>query len=511
MFYNSPNPPFNVGMPMRRPDRFCSRLWSCPALLWLAGLISCACAVAAPSVELGQRRELFVDRWLVDSARGVQFVLHEPRDEGVVVPFDAPWEGPFSAYCTILRDGQQFRAYYRGKPSALRDGVGEVTCVAESRDGIHWTKPKLGLIEVEGSRENNVVLASPECSHNLSPMLDENPAATPEQRYKAIGGSIKSGLIAFASPDGLRWKKIRDQPVLTKSHFSFPSGFDSQNLAFWSTTEKRYLMFFRVFENKIRRICRAESVDFINWTKLQLMNYRGADGQPTVIEHLYTSQTHPYFRAPHIYVALAARFMPGRQVINEEEAKAIQVHPGYFKDTSDAIFMTSRGGDIYDRTFLTAFVRPGIGAQNWVSRTTYPALNVVQTSPTEMSLYVNQDYAQPTAHLRRYSLRLDGFASVRAPYEGGELVTKPLTFDGRRLSLNFSTSAAGAVRVELQNVEGQPLPGFGLEQCGEMIGNEIQRAVRWNGNQEISGVAGKTVRLRFVMKDADLYAFHFGP
>ena len=119
---------------------------------------------------------------------------------------------------------------------------------------------------------------------------------------------------------------------------------------------------------------------------------------------------------------------PNVQVLTEEKAKELHVYPGYFKDCSDAYLMTSRGGNAYNRTFMEAFIRPGIGLDNWVSRSNYPALNVVQTSPEEMSIYVNQDYAQPTAHLHRYSLRLDGFTSISAPYTGGEVITKLFYF-----------------------------------------------------------------------------------
>jgi len=285
--------------------------------------------------------------------------------------------------------------------------------------------------------------------------------------------------------------------------------FDSQNLAFWSTSEKKYIAYFRVFQGGIRRICRATSDDFLHWSGVQLMEYRDAVGGPAPIEHLYTNQTHPYFRAPQIYVAIAARFMKGRQVLSEAEARATHVDPKYFKDTSDAIFMTTRGGGHYDRVFLSSFIRPGIGAQNWVSRTNYPALNVVQTSPTEMSVYVNQDYAQPTAHLRRYSLRLDGFSSLRADYAGGEAVSKPLTFQGNRLLLNFSTSAAGGIRVELQDATGRPIPGFTLADSIEAIGNEIERAVRWKSGHDVGTLAGKAIKMRLVMKDADVFALRF--
>jgi hypothetical protein len=237
------------------------------------------------------------------------------------------------------------------------------------------------------------------------------------------------------------------------------------------------------------------------------MEYRRGDGEAPV-EQLYTSQTHPYFRAPHIYVATAARFMQGRRVITKEQAEAIGVNPAYFNDVSDAVLMSCRGGGVYDRTFMEAFVAPGVGAENWTSRTNYPALNVVQTGPSEMSLYVNQNYGQPTSHLRRYSLRLDGFASVHADYDGGEMVTKPLTFQGSRLMLNFATSAAGGVKVEVQRPDGTPIPGFALADCGELIGNEIERAVTFAGG-DLGGLAGRPVRLRFVMKDSDLYALRF--
>jgi hypothetical protein len=238
------------------------------------------------------------------------------------------------------------------------------------------------------------------------------------------------------------------------------------------------------------------------------MSYSDTGG-PVPRYHLYTNQTHPYFRAPHIYIATAARYLPGRKVLSEKQAEAIGVHPRYFGDTSDGVLMTSRGGLQYDCTFTEGFLRPGIGHENWVSRTNYPALNVVQTGPAEMSLYVNQNYGQPTAHLRRYSLRLDGFASVRAPEQGGELVTKPFTFTGKKLLINFATSAAGSVRVEIQEADGKPISGFALEDSVETIGNEIERAVEWKNGDEVSSLAGRRIRLRFVMQDADLYALRF--
>ncbi len=464
---------------------------------------------AAP-IDIGSRRELLVDHFLIDQLDDVRLVPNRPRDEGPVVRFDNSWEGRFCGYCTVIQDGERFLAFYRGNPEAGADGdKDEVYCLAESTDGIQWAKPQLDLFPMPGHEKTNIILANAApVTHNFCPMLDGRPGVPDQQRFKALGGTMTSGLVAWASPDGLHWKKLREEAVLAKAMVPYPYMFDSQNLAFWSATEQKYLCYFRVFEDGIRRICRTTSDDFLNWDEPVLMEY-DHNGTPAPIEHLYTNQTHPYFRAPHIYVATAARFMPDRQVLTDEQAKAINVNPKYFKDTSDAVLMTSRGGSVYQRTFLSGFIRPGIGATNWVSRTNYPALNIVQTGPTEMSLYVNQDYAQPTAHLRRYSMRLDGLASARAEYAGGELLTKPITFAGKHLSINFATSAPGSVRVEIQTPDGKPTPGFALEDCREQIGNEIDRIVSWKGGNDVSSLADKPVRLRFVMKDADLYAFQF--
>ncbi|MDP4792998.1 MAG: hypothetical protein NWR99_14065 [Verrucomicrobiales bacterium] len=486
-----------------------------PAILLLLALTS---SLAADPINIGGRRELFADQFLIEKLSGTRLQVHAPRDEGVTFSFDKPWEGLFSGYATIvtLEDGK-LRAYYRGKAVANRDGSEEeVTCCAESTDGRTWTKPDLGIYEVMGTRDNNVVLMKANtAAHNFSPFLDARAGVPEGERFKALGGTMESGgLTAWKSADGYRWEKIVDYPVITKEMVPYKYMFDSQNVPFWSEVEGKYVCYYRVFEEGIRRIVRSESIDFLKWSPPVLLGYRHPEREAP-IEHLYTNQTSPYFRAPHLYVAIAARFMPGRQVLDDEQAKSIGVNPGYFKDTSDAIFMTTRpveGGEhvgSYDRTFLEGFIRGGIGAQNWVSRTNYPSLNIVPTGPNEMSVYVNQDYAQPTAHMRRYSMRVDGFASLHCGYAGGHAVTRPVRFAGRELSLNFSTSAAGGVKVGFEDPEGKAIPGFSVEDCVMQIGNEIDRRVTWKSGSDVSALAGKPVRLRFSMKDADLFSFQF--
>jgi hypothetical protein len=236
----------------------------------------------------------------------------------------------------------------------------------------------------------------------------------------------------------------------------------------------------------------------------------------TPLEHLYTNHTHPYFRAPHIYVATPMRFIPGRRFLTDEEFAEQKVGKGFLaisgathnipNELSDTVLMTSRGGARYDRTFMQSFIRPGLDKGNWVSRNGVPATGIVQTGPTEMSIYVGQNYVQPTAHLARYTMRLDGFASVHADYEEGEMLTKPIVVEGDHLVLNCATSAAGGIRVEVQTVDGEPIPGYTLEECPVLVGDSIERRVKWVTVPDVSGLRGQAVRLRFVMKDADLFA-----
>ena len=486
-----------------------------PLLLIACCLMAAQTFAAGAPLDIGSRRELFVDRHLIERLDNTRLKLHEPRDEGEVLRYDRPWEGPFCGYATVIRDGDAFRLYYRGKMSG-RDGDGEVTCCAESKDGLHWNKPKLGLHEAAGSKENNIVLTAPGVTHNFSPFLDTRPGVPKTERFKALGGLLDNknpagGLRAYASEDGIHWKPFHDNPVITRG------AFDSQNVAFWSVTEQCYVCFFRVFSTGVttatqwkitglRTVSRATSKDFVHWSEPERMSF-----EPAQEVHIYISQTHPYFRAPHLYIATAARFMEHRQAITDAEAKQIKVSPNYYKDVSDSVLLTSRDGRTFQQTFREALIRPGLRPNEWVSRTGYPALNVVQTGPAGMSLYVNQDYAQPSAHLRRYSMRLDGFASVNAPYEGGEFITQPLRFEGRQLLLNFATSAAGGIRVEIQDADGKPLPGYTAADCVEVLGNSIERAVAWKKGPDVSQLAGQPVRLRFVMKDADLFALRFAP
>lgn len=427
-------------------------------------------------IDLGTRLELFVDDALIERLRGARRELQQP----VLMPKE-PGRSRV-CYSTVLLEEGRYRRYQREVRRGYRaerfDGhPGELTACLESDDGIRWRRPELGLVEVNGSRRNNIVLAGTDmCSHNFTPFPDANPAVSRGARYKALGGvHAGGGLYAWQSADGLKWRKIQAGPVIASKGFAF----DSQNVSFWSVEEGQYVCYFRTWTTShgwLRTISRTTSSDFVHWTRPVAMdpNLPG--------EHLYTSGTHPYFRAPHQYIALPTRFVPDRG------------------ESTDILFMSCRAGARrYDRSFTHAFIRPGLDPSRWGNRANYAAWQVVPTSPEEMSIYVND---------RRYTLRTDGFVSVAATGRG-EVLTKPLTFGGAELVLNFATSAAGLVRVEVRGRSGKPLPGFGLRDCDAMVGDHTGRAVTWRGSTDLSALAGRPVRLRFVLDDADLYSMQF--
>ncbi len=165
---------------------------------------------------------------------------------------------------------------------------------------------------------------------------------------------------------------------------------------------------------------------------------------------------------------------------------------------------------------MEAFVRPGLDERNWIDRNNSPVTGIAETSSDEISFYILRNYRSPSIHLERMVLRTDGFVSIQASYRGGELITKPLVFAGENLILNYATSAAGSIRLEIQDAQGKPLPGFALEESPLIWGDEIEHKVRWErshskatSDKPLGRIAGKPVRLRFVMKDADLYSLRF--
>ena len=163
----------------------------------------------------------------------------------------------------------------------------------------------------------------------------------------------------------------------------------------------------------------------------------------------------------------------------------------------------------FTQPYADAFMRPGLDQNNWHERSIFIAPHVVSTAPGELSLYSVQNYRTPHVHIRRFTLREDGFVSVRADARTGILTTKPFTFTGNQLEINYSTSIAGSIRIALLDEAGDPLPKFALDDCPHIFGDEIARIVRWENANAIDIASHQPIRLQFELIEADLFSFRF--
>ena len=480
------------------------------------------------TISIGSKRELFVDTHLIQTMSGVRLQLHAPTPKEIVMHHDKLWEGNGCNYYSIFRDGDIYRMYYDAwahEPSTIP--VHDVLIAyAESKDGKSWVRPDLGLFEFNGSKKNNIVWASPKLD-NWGAFKDTNPGCPADARYKAFYNG-NGGLMAAKSADGIHWSRITEEPVLTDG------AFDSHNLAFWDAEQGHYRAYYRDFRmpdgssgstlmsrsGGIRDIKTATSDDFTHWTPGEWLEYPGAPD-----EQLYTNNVIPYYRAPHIYLGFPARYldrgwsdaMRALPELAEREARA-SLKTRYGTALTDGLFMSSRDGRVFHR-WLEAFIRPGLRyTDNWVYSDNYQNWGLIETksdlpgAPDEISIYAPEHYWRGAyTNLRRFTLRVDGFVSVNAPGKGGEFTTRLLSFSGKALEMNFSTSIAGSVRVEIQDATGSPIPGYTLADCPEIFGDHLERVVAWKGGTDVGGLAGKPIRLSFVMKDADLYSMRFRP
>lgn len=504
---------------LRRPERIARMPHSSTLLAAMLGLSLAGIAAAQEPIEIGSRRELFADSYLIGRlSGGARQQLHHPEPREVSIVMDKPWEGNAVNYVTVFQDGALYRMYYRGANVVYtREGSHEthpdLTCYAESKDGIHWTKPTLRIWEFNGSKENNIVWEGVG-GHNFTPFRDRNPAAAPDARYKAVGSGETTGgrgLFAFKSPDGIHWSMWSDKPAITKG------AFDSQNLAFWDTLRGEYREYHRDFRNG-RDIRTGVSKDFLNWSDPVFLEY-----SPGRVSELYTNGVIPYYRAPHILLGFPTRYIdrvwtPAAEALPRIEYRRLRAAKSRREGTAvtDGMFMLSRDG-LHFTVWPESFHRPGLRAtDSWFYGDAYQNWGLVETrsalpdAPPEISVYITESTMQDrTAYLRRYTLRVDGFVSLTAPLSGGEVLTRPLRFQGDHLMLNYSTSGAGSIRVEIQDATGQPLPGFTLADCAELYGDSLEQAVVWKNQAGLRSLSGKPVRLRFELRDADLFSMRF--
>ena len=476
--------------------------------------------VADETVDIGSQRELFIDNHVIDVIEGdARLELQQPEPQQLAVVTDKPWEGNTCAYYTVFADTNAegepvFRMYYRGSKYDLdtrKQVHRQVTCYAESQDGIHWTKPNLGLYEFDGSKENNIVFDGAGTG-SFTPFKDANPNCPPEELYKALGQVHRDGtpyyaaqgemtVFSYKSPDGIHWT-ISDGPLITRGDF------DSQNTAFWDPYAGLYREFHRVrfyqppegdliiggfaarpgYRSIMTGTASKNFLNWTSWTKPELLKFDDDIGP----QQLYTNAVRNCPRAPHILIGFPTRLLP-------EENNRVE-----------PIFMSSRDGQTF-RRWAKPVISEEAPEDRSGNRSNYMAwgLLTLPGNDREYSVYASENYLSRTpTRLRRFTFRADGFVALRGGKEGGQLTTKPLNVGGGKLEINYLARPGGQVRVEIQDVHGQPLANFSADDCDPLQGDEIAQQISWRGDAN-GPFTGRPVRVRFEVKDADVYSFRF--
>ena len=253
--------------------------------------------------SVGTQKQFFVDDFIIDQMDGLERVVNEPvKYEGnPVLRADQPWEKPTSirSYGSVVyeEEEQLFKMWYA---MYSRDWTDQMLCYATSKDGLHWDKPKLGLVEYRGSRENNLIFgrarmptkeeieidptlggASTGCFEGAWVMKDP-VEKDPAKRYKMLfrGPPKLAGFMVNGaySGDGLHWTFYDDNPII-------PMRSDTANNVFWDPRIDRYVVITRLFSalgefepssdptksGHLRIVGRTESRDFENWTPAQVL------------------------------------------------------------------------------------------------------------------------------------------------------------------------------------------------------------------------------------------------
>ena len=404
------------------------------------------------------------------------------------------------------------RLYYRAAISDTKHGgamvdpyQGIIGAMAESNDGGRtFFRPNLDFYEFDGSKKNNIVWRGG-VPGLPGAFIDTNPACPPAARYKGLDGNPEPPqpkLYAMASADGLRWHTMRKEPLAIQG--VTPYAFDSIICAFWDAPRAVIACIVGepagVFLKRPNRRGARSNVnfrDFIHWTPLVPLQY--VDGIGDL--QLYECNVLPCPGAD-------TRFAGFSQSVCRESDEVFRILVG---GVNDALFMASRDR-IHWTLYREAWVRPGLDQRNWTHRNNYPTWHIIQTSPEEWSILISEHYMQKDSspvRLRRLSIRPWGFVSVHAGFGGGEMVTQPLVFKGKSLHLNYSTSAIGSIQIELQNENGQTLSGFALNDMTPLFGDDLDGSITWGKSGDLSRFVGRPVRLRFLLKDADVFSMCF--
>ena len=486
---------------------------------------------AAEPVRIGNDKQLLIDDHVVGERAGVSRVFNQ-SEKSIANPIlrgEKPWEGRMIYVGTVLYDEEAslFKMWYwvlnmkyqvPPKPFAQYENLMKAAqyqesfslCYATSKDGLNWDRPNLGLVEFQGSTANNLLPPVNDGKmHNYAGIIKDAHDPDPARRYKAVAWRPKDksgnfGVGVYFSPDGLHWTAGLGNPVIRETS-------DVHTLLGWDDRIGKYVAYFRpgmaqklappAGNGLMRIIGYSTSDDFEHWTPI--VPALVPDDLDPVDTQFYGM---PVMKYEDMYLGFPWIF---RTNLITHVPQLVYSRDGlHFTRTplrNDFLPLGANGSfDDGNAYVVRPFAHDGklwfyYTGTRW--RGSY-------------DLFELGDEARDSVGLA--TLPLDGFASIEAGPNVGTLTTKPLVFKGGRLSVNLEASRKGygideatSLRVEILDEDGKPISGFSLSEAEPATATEISQVMRWKGSPDLSVLAGKTVKLRFYLRNVKLYAFQF--
>lgn len=521
-------------------------------------------AVDSP-IDMGLEPALFVDDWCVERMSGMSRTLHPPRKMGLIKEADgSDWRrGDVYHGNIVCRDNAgKFHMTYRYhwwdpelvKVSAIgidkahwqRETIGYAT----SDDGIHWDKPKLGLLEAPAAfhKHESFPFESPAAmskDNNLGCPIDfiydlhaHGNVADPARRFllrvvrredtNQFARSLESQMYFAADwPDLASDPRWRDKLTPVSRATLSPRGFRA--LAGFDASAREW---FVVGQDTIgnwrprggRDIARFASPDLVNWGGPDLALPVARD-ERRELDHWVEYMDMQAYRLG----GMRTGCWLGQLVVFDADRSSPQHQmptiPGVWrKGLTELRLLSSRdAGRSWQRVCGKQVWLPHHEADNGFDRLVFTAAPVRLEDQLRFyypchdgdHLVFNRDgttYYKDRTRVARTAwaiLRLDGYVSLDAPASGGEILTKVLRVGGARPTVNLS-APKGSLRLEIQDTGGRPINGYTEADCLPIEGDGVRLHVRWRDRPDIGGLSARTVRLRFILHKASLYGFQFG-
>lgn len=469
------------------------------ALMQVAALAG-AGQSADPLTGVPPYRRLFLDAMVVEESHNLSRVFHATQkyEGNPVIKKDHPWEGwgPY-VYGTVLWDGGKMRMWYQGIGKDSAD-----VSYAESTDGIHWNKPELGIVDYGGSTKNNIVGPGRVC-HIPSVIRVPNPSS-PDRQWALYGYSYTEGASVAFSADGLRWNWNR--PPEQTNLFSTS---DVTNF-FYDPYKSRYTATYKTMNRRHRAAGVAVSDDGLKWRKPVEDAVFGADDLDPDATQVYGMPVFPYqgmyIGQPWIYHARWIKY--GRYSKPEVMYEAQEGSPR----TVDVQMAWS-----WD---LIHWTRPpkrepfvALGPDGaWDCKMVYTARAPILVGDRLFFYYsgydtIHDDDAHAKGAIGIATLRLDGFCSMQAGRREGWLISRREVFNTPRVTINAKCAAGGYVTAELVDRNNRVIPGFSRQDCVPFTGDSVRHELTWKTREFPKQLVDKDRKIRFYLRNADLYSY----